>query len=106
MKKRIIASSEPSLADLIRQKARQAKADMTEPFEKELYDEVMALINEAAAAGKDSITWKRSNYYYTEGGYALDALRNVFEKLEGEGFKVLTERSMGRNGRGATIAWW
>lgn len=106
MKRIILASDEGSLAALIRKKTQEAKASMTGQAEEQMLQEVMDLINEAADQGKNSVRWARSNDYYESYGYERDAVLNVFKKLEEEGFSVHTERSFGRNGRGATIFWY
>lgn len=106
MKRIVVASEEGSLASLIRKKTKEAKNSMTGPAEQQMFQEAMDLINEAADQGKTSVRWAKSNDYYESYGYERDAVLNVFKKLENEGFTVHTERSFGRNGRGATIFWY
>ena len=95
-----------NLAELIKQQSREAYESLIGPETQRQWDEVMDKITAAAAAGDNSVTWTESGEYMANWDNKVkhDAVNEVLEKLEKEGFDVFTERRAAR-GKGAIIFW-
>ena len=95
-----------NLADMIKQRSREAYESLLEPETKRQWEEVMEQITRAAEEGRNHTTWHESGTYMSDWDdrVAHDANRAALHKLEEEGFDVFTERRAGR-GLGAIIYW-